>query len=287
MVRNYISNDIDLVQPTKYTVSKNRVAKKPPPEPAPLPPFEPLPMYNENEYGEPNLPDYINNNDPWQIFKLFQPDELIDRLVEYTNKNAELYPPPEDKDFPRRWKPTSRQELYAYLVVLIYMGLHIESSIKDYWHKDFSHRTIHIIQNYIGANRQQQLDRYFYCTKLRTEDDEPFQSIFERIEELSKELRLALMRYYKPGIHLTVNKMIERFTGRASEIVNIPTKPTPEGFKIQILGNQGYVLDWMFYAKGDNKGLVDLDKYWVEEEGFLKTQAVVIDFLTQEDPQTG
>ena len=71
MVRNYISNDIDLVQPTKYTVSKNRVAKKPPPEPEPLPPFEPLPMYNENEYGEPNLPDHINNNDPWQIFKLF------------------------------------------------------------------------------------------------------------------------------------------------------------------------------------------------------------------------
>ena len=64
MVRNRISNDIDLVQPTKYTVSKNRVAKKLPLEPAPLRPFKPLPMYNENEYGELNLLDYINNNDP-------------------------------------------------------------------------------------------------------------------------------------------------------------------------------------------------------------------------------
>ena len=43
----------------------------------------------------------------------------------------------------------------------------------------------------------------------------------------------------------------------------------------------------MFYAKGDNKGLVDLDKFWTEEEGFLKTQAVVMDLLTQEDPETG
>jgi hypothetical protein len=43
----------------------------------------------------------------------------------------------------------------------------------------------------------------------------------------------------------------------------------------------------MFYIKGNNKGLVDLDKFWVEEEGFLKTQAVVIDFLTQEDLETG
>jgi len=47
-----------------------------------------------------------------------------------------------------------------------------------------------------------------------------------------------------------------------------------------MLGNQGYVLNWIFYTKGDNKGPVDLDKYWVEEEGFLKTQAVVMDFLT-------
>ena len=71
MVRNYISNNIDPVQPTWYSISKNRVAKKPLLEPEPLLPFEPLPMYNKNEYGEPNLPDYINNNDPWQIFKLF------------------------------------------------------------------------------------------------------------------------------------------------------------------------------------------------------------------------
>jgi len=52
MVRNYVSNDIDLVQPTQYVVSKERVANKSPPELAVLPPFDPLPIHNENEYGE-------------------------------------------------------------------------------------------------------------------------------------------------------------------------------------------------------------------------------------------
>jgi len=52
--------------------------------------------------------------------------------MEYTNGNAELYPAPEDKDFLHRWKPTSRQEMHAYLAVVIYIGLHIESSIEDY-----------------------------------------------------------------------------------------------------------------------------------------------------------
>ena len=74
--------------------------------------------------------------------------------------------------------------------------------------------------------------------------------------------------------------------GRAPEIVNIPSKPIPKGFKIQVLVNKGYILDFIQYAKGNNKGLVDLDKFQVEEEGFLKTQAVVMDFLTQEDLET-
>ena len=58
MVRNYVSNNIDLVQPTQYPISKNRRSKKPPPAPETLPAFTPLPIHNENEYGEPNLPDY-------------------------------------------------------------------------------------------------------------------------------------------------------------------------------------------------------------------------------------
>jgi hypothetical protein len=73
--------------------------------------------------------------------------------------------------------------------------------------------------------------------------------------------------------------MIERFTGRVLKIVNIPIKPTLEGFKIWVLGNQGYVLDWIFHAKGDKKGLYNLDEYWYKKEGFSKTQVVVLDFL--------
>ena len=71
MVRNYVSNDIDLVQLTKYPISKGRIAKKPPLKPEPLPPFKPLPIYNINEYRQPNLPPHIDNKDPIQLFKLF------------------------------------------------------------------------------------------------------------------------------------------------------------------------------------------------------------------------
>ena len=73
--------------------------------------------------------------------------------------------------------------------------------------------------------------------------------------------------------------------GRAPEIINIPSKPTPEGFKIWILANEGYILDWLWHAKG-NKGPVDLDQSFVQDEGFSKTQAVVLDLLLQRDENT-
>lgn len=70
--------------------------------------------------------------------------------------------------------------------------------------------------------------------------------------------------------------------GRASKTVNIPAKPVPERFKIWALANEGYILDWLYHAKGDANGTVDLDEHWIKEAGFSKTQAVVLDLLHQE-----
>jgi len=91
-------------------------------------------------------------------------------------------------------------------------------------------------------------------------------------------------KYWQCGTHLAVDESIVRFTGRASEIVNIPTKPTPEGFKIWILANQGYVVDWMYHSKGEgiDKGPHNLDvERWVKGLGFSKTQAVVLDLVSR------
>ena len=66
--------------------------------------------------------------------------------------------------------------------------------------------------------------------------------------------------------------------GRAPEIVNIPSKLILEGFKIWVLANEGYILDFMWHAKGNKEGPVDLDLLFTEE-GFLKIQAVVFDLL--------
>ena len=42
----------------------------------------------------------------------------------------------------------------------------------------------------------------------------------------------------------------------------------------------------MFHAKGNKKGPYNLDKVYTKEEGFFKTQAVVLDLLLQRDDLT-
>ena len=74
--------------------------------------------------------------------------------------------------------------------------------------------------------------------------------------------------------------------GRAPEIVNILSKPTLEGFKIWVLANEGYILDQLWHSRGDKGGLVNLDTTYTKDEGFSKTQAVVLNLLTQRDAET-
>ena len=285
MPTNRTSNDIDFVPPTQYSIPPTRKAKEASPQPGRCPTFEPLHIANFDDHGTPNLPPDPNINDPLAIFKLFFIDEIMDKLAKWTNEYAELYPA-EETQSARKWKPTDRQQLYAYFGVLIHIGITIESSIEDYWSDLESAGAEHVVKNYIGLVRFQQLDRYFRCTAPWPKEDSTPRTTFDRVNGLSKHLRLSCRKFYPPGTHLAVNETIQRFMGRASEILNIPLKPTPEGSEIWALTNEGYILDWLWHAKGDNKGPVDLDTTFTKEEGFSKTQAVVLDLLTQRDPTT-
>ena len=56
--------------------------------------------------------------------------------------------------------------------------------------------------------------------------------------------------------------------GYIPEIVNIPSKPTPEGFKIQVLVNGGYILDFIWHAKYD-KALWEMPRWTPQWAGYI------------------
>jgi hypothetical protein len=151
----------------------------------------------------------------------------MDNIAEWTNAYIEQHQPTA-AEHPRLWQLISREELYAYLSVILYTGLVIEPRIEDYWGTLESYSVKYIVKRYIGKNRYKQLDRYIRLSPPANS----YKATFDRVEALSKHLRLLYRKYYSPGAHLAVNKTIERFIGRAPEIINIPSKPTPKGFKI-------------------------------------------------------
>ena len=97
-----------------------------------MPEFKPLHINDWNDYSSLSLLSDVDLHNPFKLFSLFFTEEVIDKLVEWTNKHVELYLVDKKKEHLCLWQPTYKEELYAYFRVLIYIGNTIELCIKDY-----------------------------------------------------------------------------------------------------------------------------------------------------------
>ena len=92
MPRNRARINADLIQKTQYNIPLNKTVKTPPLKPWLLPHFKPLHIDNWDDYGSPNLPLDVDQHNPYKLFSLFFTEDIINKLVEWTNKYTELYP---------------------------------------------------------------------------------------------------------------------------------------------------------------------------------------------------
>jgi hypothetical protein len=93
-----------------------------------------VPMQLPNWGWEINLPDHTSPDDPITLFTMYYTPEIMDIIVEKTNSYMRT---PKDDSCPRaranEWYPTCRGEIYLYFAIRIYMTLHVENEISDYW----------------------------------------------------------------------------------------------------------------------------------------------------------
>ena len=148
------------------------------------------------------------------------------------------------------------------------MGRHRENEVSDYW-KQTQYTPCHYnLTSHIGKERFQQIERYLHISPSKIRLESVRQAPFEKIEPFDGHLRQKFQKFRLIGKHLSVDETIQRFMGRSAEIVNIPSKPTPGGFKIWVLANQGYILDWLHHAKGE--GPWDLDSFFYQRARIFK-----------------
>ena len=265
----------------------NKRSKKAP-EPWDYPSFEPLQLDPEvPNFGCPaaSVHDFKH---PYDVFKAFFTNQWIGYLCAATNRYATqcLRTQNEALEHPRPWKPVCNDEMEAYLGVILYIGLESDRKpIQEYWDIGAELSTHHAIINSISLVRWEQINRYFQPPgppETGTQAPKDAFPAASKVWALSSHLQEVSKQLWVLGRHLAIDETIAAFEGRAKETVQIPSKPTPEGFKLWILGDHGYQYRWLFHAKGTQKGQgpQGLSPTWKQ---WPKTTQVVLQLL--EDAQ--
>lgn len=295
------STDHDFVPPEKYKPSK---CKQIPPEILALETipndFEPLQLLERE--GHLNSLEPIRNLNEEGVFMLLFDDKVVDIIIHCTNTNAERIQlceaVPNSTTKKRPWEPVNRSEILAYIGIIIYMGIHISPHQEMYWNAQNNAGPLHpSIRGSMSLIRWQQIHRFLHVfdegaelAKPSSNSTNPNPKRFkahEKVTLIADIVRTNFRRYWTPSTHLTVDECIEGFCGRSPDTVNIPSKPTPIGYKIWAIGDSGYILDFLFHVKGDGKtdGPQELNRHWLNgppnTRTFSKTQAVVLELATR------
>ncbi|TKA71579.1 hypothetical protein B0A49_11802 [Cryomyces minteri] len=242
-----------------------------------------IPAYHVEEHDpELSLPPGVDGSDPLALFDLFFPQHILQQLAANTNKYAadRRAKKATKKKKQRAWEETTAAELRVYFGILIYMGIHPgEQETAEYWSTADGDPLYLEITRHMSRVRFEQLQRYFH---ISAPVDQKIM-VFEKLEPLSSHLKRTSQQLWKAGTHVAVDESMTSFTGRSSSTVKMPNKPILEGFKIWVLGQGGYVIDWIFHAK--TKGPISLDQKFTKD--FSNTQAAVLTLLAQLQKEQG
>jgi hypothetical protein len=137
-------------------------------------------------------------------------------------------------------------EIYLWLAIQIYIGLHRETSLEDYWKVSGTegHLPSHPIIKYMTFDRFQLLSRRIRISPFSSQPQGPFRPC----DEWSNHLQAVSLQLWVPGTDLSVDECMVSFEGRAYEKTTVPSKPTPIGFKVWVVAQLGYFLQWIWHT---------------------------------------
>ena len=119
------------------------------------------------------------------------------------------------------------------------MGEHIEKKREEYW------RSSHHLNECLSLERFQQIHRYFTLrdrSVLPREDGESFAWLVEPVETI---IRQNCSANWLPSSHLAIDEAMISYQGRSIHTVKLKNKPISEGYKVWVLGDSGYVYNWL------------------------------------------
>ena len=177
---------------------------------------------------------------PLEVFQLFFGDDLVQVIVEESNRYAREVMGDEKYD---TWRVITADEVKAYLGFSILMGIVQLPSLDDYWKRD---PLLHYapIADRISRDRFRDISRYLHFVDNSTLSprDSPGYDRLGKIRPLINYFCTKFAELYNPHKEVAVDEAMIKFQGRSSLKQFMPLKPIKRGIKVWVLGdsNNGY-----------------------------------------------
>ena len=226
--------DPDLVPPEVYRPSKKKASLQDLLKYEGFP-SEFCPLKLSERTGHRSMP-FDQNLDELGTLQLLWGDPIIDAMVVATNKNAikerntqegqtqeeqtqEEQTEEQMQVEQRPWKPVEKAEIYRWLGVIIWMGLHPEKVSQTYWNVDLKGAPLHAtVVRAMSRTRWEQIYRYLHVCDVEFELQKKANSstdsisnrlsAWEKVDGIANYLRTNFKKYWTPGTHVAVDECI-------------------------------------------------------------------------------
>ncbi|XP_067113917.1 piggyBac transposable element-derived protein 4-like [Osmerus mordax] len=208
-----------------------------------------------------------------QCFKMLLTEELVQHIVKATNNYAlqlKKNVAPGVKGKLAKWQPTTVDEMYSFLVVILLMGIVKKSALRDYWSTD----PMVMTPFFTSLFSQDRFLVLLRCLHFVDEEIENVSDPLYKIRDVQSGLISAFNRVFVPYRDLCIDESLMLWKGRLAFKQYIPRKKHRIGVKFFLLCDvlTGYVQDLIIYT-----GLTSDVKY---HEGLGIAGSVVMTLLT-------
>lgn len=185
---------------------------------------------------------------PYEIFKLFLTDEMLELMVIETNRYAAQCKASTTLPKARihQWRDTNLEEMECFIGILIWMGLCQYPSIESYWSRSVLYHNK--LKNVMPRNRFQLLLKswHFHNNEIVTED---------RLQKISPLTNLLIKNFQKPITpkeDVCIDESLVPFRGRLSFRQYITNKRHKFGIKLyKLCLEKGYTYNFQVYCGKD------------------------------------
>jgi Transposase IS4/DDE_Tnp_1-like zinc-ribbon len=169
---------------------------------------------------------------PLQLLQRFLPQSLMEEFARHTNAAA-----------PHDWRPTTADELYAFLGVHLFMGIARLPRTEMYWSHTFANP---LVTSLFSRDRFKQLLRFFRV--VAPDEAAADRNPLPHVRSLAAKLNASFAANYTPSQHLALDEAMVAYKGRSPIKQYIPSKPHKWGYKIWCLSSDDYLLHFEIYG---------------------------------------